>query len=256
MKVFSNIAHIAAFTIKEAIRSKIFNGSLLVCFIIGSLSLLAKEVSFLERSSIIFDLGLGLASLYSIALSLFFGSSLISNEIELRTLFCILTKPIKRSDFILGKYLGTIQPLLAVNLFSFCTIAILFILNGGTISLIHLYAGVGIFFESLLIFTLALTASLFTNKLISSLYAIIILFFGHTIHEIPNSFFLNDYFLKSAKIMQFILPNFSIINFKNHAIYHQYITFPTVLAGITHIATYTTALLIIAIIIFNRKNFD
>ena len=64
------------------------------------------EVSLDQQRRIVLDVGLASISLFSVIASIFLGSSLLYKEIERKTLYVILPKPIRRYEFLLGKYFG------------------------------------------------------------------------------------------------------------------------------------------------------
>src|SRR4029079_10689691 len=64
------------------------------------------EVSLDQQRRIVLDVGLASISLFSVLVSIFLGSSLLYKEIERKTLYVILPKPIRRHEFLLGKYFG------------------------------------------------------------------------------------------------------------------------------------------------------
>src|SRR5690606_31306694 len=64
------------------------------------------ELSLHQQRRVVHDVGLASISLFSVVIAIFLGSSLLYKEIERKTLYVILPKPIRRHEFLLGKYLG------------------------------------------------------------------------------------------------------------------------------------------------------
>ena len=73
-----------------------------ICFIL--LSLFLAGISLGQNAKILIDFGLAMIEIFGLVTILFFGSQLIFKEIEGKTIYLILSKPIKRSEFILGKF--------------------------------------------------------------------------------------------------------------------------------------------------------
>lgn len=99
---------IALNTFRETVRDKILAGVLGVGAALLLFSLVIAELSLGESMRVLTDLGVATVSLVSVVIAIFLGSSLLAKEIELKTLYVILPKPIRRQEFLLGKYLGIV----------------------------------------------------------------------------------------------------------------------------------------------------
>lgn len=97
---------IAINTFREAVRDKVLYGVLGFASAVLLFTLALAELSLNQERRIVFDLGLASISLFSVVIAIFLGSSLLYKEIERKTLYVILPKPIRRHEFLLGKYLG------------------------------------------------------------------------------------------------------------------------------------------------------
>lgn len=93
-------------TFREIIRDRILYGLLIFAVILILLSLAMGELSFDEKARITMDFGFAAMSLSSIIIAIFIGSNLVSKEIEQRTVYTVLVRPLGRGQFLLGKVLG------------------------------------------------------------------------------------------------------------------------------------------------------
>ncbi len=99
---------IALHTFREAVRDRVLHG-VLGGGIFGLFVVLAMaELSLDQQQRVVADLGLALVSLLSVGVAVFLGSSLLARELERRTLYVVLPRPIARWQFLLGKYLGIV----------------------------------------------------------------------------------------------------------------------------------------------------
>jgi len=106
---------VAVNTYREAIRDKVlYNLLIFALILIGGSSLLAT-LTIVEQTKIILDFGLASMNLFGVLMAIFLGISLVSKEIEKKTLYTVLSKPIGRTEFLLGKYAGLLLTL-AVNM--------------------------------------------------------------------------------------------------------------------------------------------
>jgi Cu-processing system permease protein len=99
---------VAVNTFREAVRDRVLHGvlGLALAFLLFTLAL--AELSLDQQRRVVLDLGLASISLFSVIMSVFLGSSLLYKEIERKTLYVILPKPIRRHEFLLGKYFGIV----------------------------------------------------------------------------------------------------------------------------------------------------
>jgi ABC-type transport system involved in multi-copper enzyme maturation permease subunit len=111
------ILAVAVNTFREAVRDRVLYGVLGIATCLLLFTLVLAEVSLDQQRRIVLDVGLASISLFSVLASVFLGSSLLYKEIERKTLYVILPKPIRRYEFLLGKYFG-----IALTVFVFVAI--------------------------------------------------------------------------------------------------------------------------------------
>ena len=104
----ARIYAIALNTYREAVRDRVLFGVLVLAAAILALTLALGELSLDQQMRVVTDLGLASISLFSVVIAIFLGSSLLYKEIERKTLYVILPKPIARFEFLLGKYFGIV----------------------------------------------------------------------------------------------------------------------------------------------------
>jgi Cu-processing system permease protein len=113
----ASILAVAVNTFREAVRDRILYGVLGIATALLLFTLVLAEISLDQQRRIVLDMGLASISLFSVLASVFLGSSLLYKEIERKTLYVILPKPIRRYQFLLGKYCG-----IALTVFVFVAI--------------------------------------------------------------------------------------------------------------------------------------
>lgn len=104
----ARIYAIALNTYREAVRDRVLFGVLVLAAGVLALTLALGELSLDQQIRVVTDLGLASISLFSVVVAIFLGSSLLYKEIERKTLYVILPKPIARFEFLLGKYFGIV----------------------------------------------------------------------------------------------------------------------------------------------------
>lgn len=123
----SSIAVIALNTFKEAVRNRVLYVILFFALIMIAASGAISRLSIGDHGRIIKNLGFSSINLFGVAIAVFVGVSLVFNELDRRTIYTIVSKPISRWQFLLGKYFGLLLTVY-VNLL-IMTLGFLFMLH-------------------------------------------------------------------------------------------------------------------------------
>lgn len=99
---------VAVNTFREAVRDRVLHGVLGIALLLLVFTLALAELALDQQRRVVADIGLSSISFFSVVMAVFLGSSLLYKEIERRTLYVILPKPIRRHEFLLGKYFGIV----------------------------------------------------------------------------------------------------------------------------------------------------
>ena len=109
------VKKIAAHAFPESVRDRVLYNLVLFAVLMISASYLIGQLSAGQDVKIMKDLGLSAASVFGLFIAVFIGIGLVSKEVERRSIYSVLSKPVRRHEVILGKYLGIVLTL-AVNL--------------------------------------------------------------------------------------------------------------------------------------------
>jgi ABC-type transport system involved in multi-copper enzyme maturation permease subunit len=197
-------------------------------------------------------------TLSSIGIAIFMGVSLMTNEIENRTLYMILSRPVSRAEFLLGRILGLVLMLLLnVTIFS-ALIILIYKLLGGILVPIIFHQIIFTFLESVIIFIIVIILSMLTNTVLTVINSIAIYFIGHSYETIYSLSFIknNETIRNFIKGSSFIFPDFSKINYKSFIFYEKHYPNLTFTHSYFYSGFYIIALLLISILIFNRKSLE
>jgi Cu-processing system permease protein len=129
--VGARILAIALNTYREAVRARVLHALLALALATTGYSLVVGTLSLHQETRVVADLGAASISLYAALVAIVMGATSLHREIEYKTIFPILTRPLRRHEYLLGKYLGTIA-----------TLAVFVALDGGVVlALLGLEAG-------------------------------------------------------------------------------------------------------------------
>src|SRR5260370_5686538 len=110
---WQRVAAIASNAFREAVRDRVLYNLVVFALLLIAGAIFLGELSAGQEAKIIVDLGLSAILLFGVFIAIFVGVGLVYKEIERRTLYAILSKPVGRGEFLLGKYLGLCLTLLA-----------------------------------------------------------------------------------------------------------------------------------------------
>jgi ABC-type transport system involved in multi-copper enzyme maturation permease subunit len=249
---------IALNTFKEATRNKVFY--LLIVF--GILSALSSQiVSMLtigDRVKVLKDAGLASINFFSVLIAVFTGINLVYKEIDKKTIYNILSKPISRSVFIVGKFFGLAFTLLiALAAMAFIFFFFLFVSTGEFAPGILVYF-VLLYMELLIITAISLLFSSFSTPILSSIFTISLYLIGQVMwtFNLFKDKLVNTLERIVAYFFYYILPNLDKFNMKTDVVMKGGVDWYQVLNAGLYAAVYITAVLILANLIFNKKEFQ
>lgn len=109
-----NVAVVASSVARDAVRRKVFYVVLLFGIAVVALSPLLPTFELGTRVEFLRDISLSLTSLFGVALAVIMSVGQVSGEVERKTVYNILSKPVSRLQYILGKYIGILLVLAAI----------------------------------------------------------------------------------------------------------------------------------------------
>src|SRR5271169_5190308 len=110
------IVHIASNTFREAVRDRVLYNLIGFALLMSAAAILVGQISFGIARLVVINLGLTAVSLFGTVIAIFIGIGLVSKEIDKRTLYTVLSRPVGRWEFIVGKFFG-LAGTLVVNTF-------------------------------------------------------------------------------------------------------------------------------------------
>ncbi len=223
MSELKKIRTIAFYTFREILKSKILYNILFLGIGLLIVTYVAQQFTYGAPSRVALDFGMGVLSLSSVGIAIFMGVGLISKEIENRTVYMVISRPVKRMSFVLGRILG-LNLILALNIFilSALTLAVYF-LTGGVFQPLILWTILFIIIEASLMLLVVSFFSLVTSNTLSVILSIVVFFAGHAIKEAQlTTFTQNRPVVKwILEAYHYVLPAFGKINTRDLLIYNQ-----------------------------------
>jgi len=251
------IATIARNTFKEAKRDRV----LYLLFFFAAVCIVFSRVLAVltvgDRVKIIKDVGLASISLFGVLMAILMGTGLVYKEIDKKTIFTLLAKPLRRAEFILGKYLGLVLTLFVMTVLMSVIFLAVLALHTSRIDWSLLVAVLFIFIELLLVTAVAILFSTFSTPILSSIFSLAFYLIGHL------SWGLETLIKKMrpgagrtlARILYTALPDLENFNFKTEVVHNLPIPPRIYVFSTVYGLCYAAFVLGLAIWVFRKRDF-
>lgn len=259
----NRILAIARNTLLESSRNRAFIGLGIasVAFIVTSIVISNLAVSD-QKIRVLKDFGLFAIGLLENVVAIIMGVILVYKEIDRKTFYLVLSKPVRRAEVIIGKFVG-LSIVLSISdiIMGFAWILSLYV-GGGTIEWIMVKALILIWFEALLITSIALFFSSFATPVMSGVFAGGMFLLGRVLYILEEilysrktQFIKNPILIYLAKIAIFVLPDLSVFNISKEITVGIPVGWDYVLQAGLYSLAYCMVFIALGIIIFERKDF-
>lgn len=252
-------AVVALNTFREAVRDRVLYNLVFFALLMIAAAILVGQISIGIEEMVIVTLGLSAVSVIGLLIAIFIGVGLVSKEMDKRTLYALLAKPVRRWEFILGKFSGLVLTL-AINTAAMAAgvfVALFYVRHSLQRSdLTILIAVYFIVLKLALVVALALLFSSFTTPLLAILYTAGLYIAGQFVVEMRTFESLSG---KSAltsftKWLSYLLPNFENFNVMAIAAHGRSVPAALILQNTAYAALYCGIVLFATMLIFSRRN--
>lgn len=245
---------IAQNTFKETIRDRILYGILAFALLfIFSITLLGS-LSLGEDAKIIENFGLAGIYIFSLIITIFLGASLIYKEIEKRTIYLILSKPVSTWQIVAGKFLGLMASVILTTALMTLVFFGVVILKTGAFNYLSLMAIFMQIFEMAIFVAMLIVFSTFSTPLASTIYTVIILYVGHLLNLLLKLAHRSGIFLKFLITgAYYIFPNLEKFNLRDLVIHNTRVSGGEIITAITYSIFYSALLLYLASLLLKTE---
>jgi ABC-type transport system involved in multi-copper enzyme maturation permease subunit len=253
------IGVVALNTFREAVRDRVLYNLVFFALVMMAASIIVGQISIGIEKIVIVTLGLSAISAIGLLISVFVGVGLVSKEMDKRTLYALLAKPVRRWEFLLGKFGGLLLTLavntaaMGVGLF----LALLYLKQSLERSDITVLVAVYfIWLKLALVVALALLFSCFTTPLLSILFTVGIYLAGLYVQELRDlpKDTMSPTLAAFTKWFSYLLPNFENYNVMAMAAHDRLVPGGFILQNTLYTTLYCTVVLSAAVLVFSRRN--
>ena len=250
---------VALNTFREAVRDRVLYNLVFFALLMMLAAVVVGQISIGIEESVIVSLGLSAISVIGLLISVFIGVALVSKEMEKRTLYALLAKPVRRWEFLLGKFGGLVLTL-AVNTAAMAAglfLVMLYVKHSlqreDAVVLVAVYF---IWLKLALIVALALMFSCFTTPLLAILFTAGLYIVGLYVQELRNLpvDVMSPAMAAFTKWLSYLLPNFENFNVMAMAAHGRAVPGTLILQNTLYAVMYCAIVLTGAAAVFSRRN--
>ncbi len=218
----NNIISVSYYTFLEMVRNKVLYVLLFFALFIFVLGIAITQMTIGDNLDIISDIGLGTIEIFSTVLAIFLGINLVQKELTLKTLYPLLSKPLSRTEYVLGKFFGMIFLIVVeIIVMSLIFLVLLHVYGGPERLIAYLPAIYTIFLQTATIISVAVLCSTLTEPTVGGILTISFYLIGATSYNLVYAIThrTSENVAKVINTLRYILPDFSHFNIKDNLVY-------------------------------------
>jgi len=252
----ARIGQVALHTLKETVRDRIFFVTLLFALFLIAGSLAVSPLAAGEEDRVVKNMGLSSISAIGLFLAVFVGASLVHREVERRTIYTLLSRPISRGEYVVGKYIGIVLTL-TMNVGAMAVLfALLVHFHLHTLSAAHFAAIYLIGVELAVIASVSILFSVLSSPVLGALFTLALYFIGHLATDLRSfaEMLPSGAAAGACKIISYLVPNLGLFDIKGMAVYGKPVEAGLLLSATLYALGYIAPVLFLALVLFRRKD--
>jgi ABC-type transport system involved in multi-copper enzyme maturation permease subunit len=254
----ARIVHIARNTFREAVRDRVLYNLIAFALLLSGAAILVGQISIAIEKLVVINLSLTAVSLFGTVIAIFIGIGLVSKEIEKRTLYTVLSRPVRRWEFIVGKFFGLAGTLVVNTFFMAIGVFAALLYVAHRFQKPDAWILVALWFivlQFLIICALALLFSSFSSPLLSAVFAFALFVIGSLAGDLRGFAGVVHGFGRWLAIgIAYLVPNFAALNVISAVAHEQPIALRLIFYNTAYALTYAAMALCGAVLIFERRN--
>jgi ABC-type transport system involved in multi-copper enzyme maturation permease subunit len=255
----NNVLTVAANTFREAVRDRVLYNLVFFALLMMVAAVLVGQISIDIERSVIISLGLTAISVIGIFIAIFIGVGLVSKEMDKRTLYALLAKPLSRWEFLLGKFVGLLMTLtvntaaMALGLYAALWVVKHRLEGSDGYVLVAVYL---ILLKLGLIVALALMFSCFTTPFLAILFTAGIYVSGIFAADlrVMKGVDMDPGTVKLLRVISYVLPNFENFNVMGAVAHGRSVPASLVGNATLYAVVYGAMVLTLAAVVFSKRN--
>ncbi len=251
------LAALATTTFREAIRDRILYSLLFFAALLLLVSVAMQEFTIGDQDKVVRSTALGAIRMFGSIISLFLGIGLVYKELERKTIYTLVAKPLNRGTFLLGKYLGLMGVIaVQLGLMGLMYVALLTLQQGFPQSGVFI-SWYLLYLELAFLTAWALLFSSYSSPTMAGSFCLSIFVIGHLADDIAlfGRQAESETLRSAAEVIYWLLPNFEVFNAAPLAAHNLPIPVDMITGATAYGLGYTAVVLVAAVMVFSTRDF-
>jgi Cu-processing system permease protein len=249
------IRAVALNTFRESVRERILAAALVFGLVVMSSSVFLSPLAVGARQKIVMDVALAAISIIGVLVAIFLGSALVHKEMEKRAIYLVLTRPVSRSAYIVGKLFGVAAAVAAVFAAMTAVMIAAIALGRGTLGPAVFAAVYLSLLEAIVVSSIVMLFSTFTTPMLTSLFTLGLFAAGSLSGDLKTfaAKFGGAGMKAATELFYYLLPNLKAFNLRHEAVHGLPFRGTDVLLATIYAAVYSAVAIYFACLIFARR---
>ncbi len=252
------VGYIAFNTFREAVRDRVLYNLIAFALLLSGAAILVGEISIDIERLVVINLGLTAISIFGVLIAIFIGIGLVSKEIDKRTLYTVLSRPVQRWEFVVGKFFGLTGTLVVNTAFMAIGVFLALLYTAHRFDKMDSWVLVALYFIVLQFFivcALSLFFSSFSTPLMSAVFSFALFIIGNLADDLRGfarvSHGLGGWL---ATGVAYLVPNFASMNVVSQVAHGVPVSGRLILYNTVYALLYSAMAIAGAVLIFQRRN--
>jgi ABC-type transport system involved in multi-copper enzyme maturation permease subunit len=250
-------------TFREAVRNKILYSLLFFAVLIILSALAIGNLTLHEEVRTIRDVGLFGIDLFGVIIAIFVGVNLLYKELDLKTVYTILPKPLRRWEFVLGKWLGMLLTLSVQMAVMGAVLAAVLAAEGARFDVATMKAVWLLFINVMMVTSIAVFFSAFSSPFLSGFFTLGCFVVGRSVPDMralgakltPGAQAVLNFFCDVVPNMHLFYPSGAIVGAEEVSVHRQFVNADYILSSTGYGVGYSLLVLVLAMLIFRKRDF-
>lgn len=248
---------VAVNTYRESIRDRVLLTLIVFAMVVMGGARVIQPVALGEADKIVKDLGLSAITLFCVLIAVLVGGRIVFKEVERRTIYLVLARPVRRMEFILGKYFGLMGVLGTSLVLMTIGFYLVLLTSGMGTPLNLLWAVLMTWFELVLLTAVAVMFSTLVTPVAGAVFTLAVYVIGHGTPLLKQLAAMSPSKVIDGigLFLYYVLPNLTNFNIRGEVVHGVLLNPEALLLSVAYALVYTATLLLISIAAFGRKDF-
>ena len=254
----ARIVNLALNTFRESIRGKL----LYIVLVFGAILIISTYILSplsvgAAKDKIITDVGLAFISFFGVMTAVIAGSTLVHKEVDKKAVYMVITRPVSRLQYLLGKFFGIMAALVLMVVVMSAVMCAVVVLGGGSVTGGMIAALFLSLLEIAVICSLVLFFSTFTTPILTFFFTLCLFAAGSLSGDLR--LFAQEFGSGTMKfimdVFYYILPNLKLFNFRHEAVHGVPFQYSDILLTTVYAGVYCSVVIYFSYLVFRKREF-